>query len=126
MAQQVPLSVRITIAVAVVSLLCSFCCGGVGIMGYRQGTRTQAQPQELTLQRLAENGFGENAHVLLSDVELLTDEYVVEEESISGVWKKVWVPLIPADADDRDTFRVVLEADDVSSEESLESLAEQE
>lgn len=126
MPQQIPLATRIMLGVSVLSLLGGLCCGGAGVIGYRQGLHTKPRPQELTLERLASEGYGDNAHVLITDFELLTDDYVIEQEAISGKWTKVWVPLSPAGANERGAFRVVLESDDVSNEESLERLAEQE
>jgi hypothetical protein len=113
------------VAFGVVLLLLGLLFVGASVVGYIQGANTKADPQQLTLQQLADNGYGDNAHVLLTDFRF-ADTFVYEKKDYGDFWEKAWIPLVPADAEeDPASFRVVLETDDVHGDSNIEELAQQ-
>ena len=88
-------------------VFCGIAALVVGYDLYKQGTGTQAEPQQITCRQLQEEGFGDNAHVVVTHF-LFSNEYIYEESSSGGRWTKVWIPIVPEDAPDANTFRVVL------------------
>lgn len=77
----------VTVAVGIGLLICAF------IEGRLSGV-ADATPQRLTLAQLAANGFGKNAHVIVSGV-MPCDNYVYRRKS--GTWTAVYVPVVPAE-----------------------------
>lgn len=72
--------------------------GGVlvyfGVQEFRLRGAAKAEPQLITCAELAENGPGDNAHVIMSDFLLVVLAYVYEGKT-DGPWSKVWVPAVP-------------------------------
>ena len=69
---------------------------GVIVKGVREtglNATSSAVPQEITCAQLAEEGPGDNAHILLTEF-LLCDSYVYETGRLGG-WSRAWVPAVP-------------------------------
>ena len=112
------------IAVAIVMMLFGLMCTGGGVMLFLEGQTTKAEPQNLTLQQLVESGYGDNAHVLLSEFEFY-ESYIVDEKQISGYWEKVWFPLVFPDGAADQPLRVVLATEEVHGESSAAEFIKQ-
>ncbi|NOX57477.1 MAG: hypothetical protein GXP29_01295, partial [Planctomycetes bacterium] len=65
----------------------------VGVAGSRRRAVWNPVPQDITCAQLADNGFGTNSHVRLTDFYLCDFAYVYEENLT--VWRKAWVPAVP-------------------------------
>ena len=125
MAAKAPASAVVLVVMAVIGLFVGLGVGGAGCTQYRQAVRTKPEPQSMTLAELAKDGFGDNAHVVLTDFELLLDETVYETEGLSTTWEKVWIPMVPAGLDEQpSSISVLLESTDVKGEQGLVALAE--
>ncbi len=128
----------------VVGLVAGMIVGGVVVayMGYKdskQASLALPTAQKMTLEELATNGPGSNAHVELSEFSG-TLEYAYEGRKLTAsvdVWETVLIPLVPRggaydqmmaelnDGEEAPTpkdFNVVLKSTTVSSEGSLERL----
>lgn len=55
------------------------------------------EPQEISCKDLIANGYGDNAHVRISDFWLCDFAYVYEEKG--GDWENVWVPVMSLEDD---------------------------
>lgn len=86
--------IRVSIALVV---------GGIflTIFGYKENklaSMADTEPQTLTAAQLAANGYGDNAHITLTDFWLLAKESVVEyPEGNESRYTKVWSPVISID-----------------------------
>ncbi len=58
----------------------------------KQSSAGKKEPQEITCAELVDEGFGDNAHVRMTDFYLCEDEYVYEEKIL---WTGAWVPAVP-------------------------------
>jgi hypothetical protein len=79
-----------------------FLIGGVALLALgweekRLAGLAHSEPSSITLQRLAEDGPGDNAHVEIRDFLLCTWDYVYAEKR--GRWTEVWVPAVPLDGE---------------------------
>jgi hypothetical protein len=63
-----------------------------GLNEARQSAVARREPQEITCAKLTQEGFGNNAHVRMTDFYLCEDEYVYEERI---QWTSAWVPAVP-------------------------------
>jgi hypothetical protein len=61
-------------------------------LGAKQSAVSKAEPQDISCQVLSESGYGDNAHVRMTDFYLCTSAYVYEEKI---QWTKAWVPAVP-------------------------------
>lgn len=68
-----------------------------GVREVKLNSVAQAEPQEISCARLAAEGPGDNAHILLTDF-LMCDFYVVEEGS-GSTWNRAWTPVVPLDSE---------------------------
>ncbi len=58
----------------------------------KQSSAGQDEPQEITCAELVDEGYGNNAHVRMTEFHLCEHEYVYEEKI---QWTKAWVPAVP-------------------------------
>ncbi|MBN1514590.1 MAG: hypothetical protein JXB13_21415 [Phycisphaerae bacterium] len=63
-----------------------------GVVESLQSSKARQEPQEITCADLTRDGYGDNAHVRLTDFYLCDSTYVVEERI---QWEKVWIPAVP-------------------------------
>lgn len=63
-----------------------------GVVESLQSSRARPEPQEITYADLTRDGYGDNAHVRLTEFYLCDSAYVVEERI---QWEKVWIPAVP-------------------------------
>jgi MYXO-CTERM domain-containing protein len=61
-------------------------------VGAKQSAVARDEPKVITCRELTESGFGDNAHVRMTDFHLGTANYVYEEKV---QWTKAWVPAAP-------------------------------
>ena len=92
-------------------------------MFYLEGRNTQAEPQEISIDQLMSAGFGDNAHVLLTDF-AFSEHYVVEEK-LGGSWEKAWCPLLSPNKPIGQPLRVVLATEEVHGEASAVQLRQE-
>lgn len=72
---------------------------GLAIYGFNERTLASAAaetPQRMTCAQLSEHGYGDNAHLVLTDF-LFTMDYVYAGKP--GKWKQVWIPAVPGDGE---------------------------
>jgi len=108
-----------------------------GFKEWRLSGEVKSAPQTITCEALARDGYGDNAHVRLTEFLVSPASYVYEEGK--GGWKKVWLPLVPLNGpyaeqlralpEDAEipaprSFGVILQTDEVSNEDKLGALAE--
>ena len=73
------------------------------VMSYKDiklASLAKAQPQQLTLSELIENGRGDNVHVRLTGVQLFINATVINTQKVLGQevsWTEVWIPGEPND-----------------------------
>lgn len=87
---------------------------GLIYMGFREVQlrgAAKAEPQNITCAELAENGPGDNAHVIMSDFLLADVVFVYEGRSSDGPWTKVWVPAVPLGGHYHQTLLSMLDED---------------
>ena len=81
----------------------AFVVGGaiLAFFGYNENklaSAADAQPQDITVAELIENGIGDNAHIRLGDFWLLDTQSVVEYEGTDDTkYTKIWSPVITSD-----------------------------
>ncbi len=68
----------------------------IGVQEMRLATVAKPEPQKISCADLAKNGPGDNAHVVVENF-ALAGNYVAEQKD--GVMKRVWVPMVPLDAE---------------------------
>ncbi len=66
-----------------------------GVQELRLAGVAKAEPQPITVAKLAAHGPGDNAHIRLGEFLLCEGAYVYEEESSGGTWSRVWIPAVP-------------------------------
>ncbi len=71
----------------------------VGVNERRLATGAKTVPQTITCAKLAQSGPGDNAHVIMTDVLLVSDRFVYKAAKGSDRWETIWIPAIPADAE---------------------------
>jgi hypothetical protein len=71
--------------------------GFLGVQEMRLASGCKDQPQTLSCKDLAANGFGDNAHVILTDFLSPPSDFVYEEKS--GRYTKVWLPVVSMEGD---------------------------
>lgn len=64
----------------------------LGVQEMRLASGCKAEPQTITYADLASKGFGDNAHVILSDFLSPPSDFVYEEKG--GKYSKVWLPVV--------------------------------
>ena len=84
---------RINCAMAAIGVVLLF----GGSQELRLSSSSKAEPQEITLAQLLQNGPADNLHLRLS--EFLLRDNMVYEQTQSGTWTKIWVPADPAEYD---------------------------
>jgi len=68
---------------------------GLGVYAWREtrlGWKAKAKPQRLSLARLAADGPGDNAHIVLADFLMCSWAFVYS--SNRGTWSEAWVPAV--------------------------------
>ncbi|MGQ0613417.1 MAG: hypothetical protein ACT4PV_06750 [Planctomycetaceae bacterium] len=68
---------------------------GLGVYAYQEtrlGSKARAEPQRLSLARLAADGPGDNAHILLTDYLMCSWSFVYSSKR--GSWTEAWVPAV--------------------------------
>lgn len=58
----------------------------------KQSSAGEKEPQEITCAKLVNEGYGNNAHVRMTDFYLCEHEYVYEEKI---QWTEAWIPAVP-------------------------------
>jgi hypothetical protein len=102
----------------------ALCLGGFAILA--ESSRARPEPQTLTCKQLLEQGCGDNAHVLLTDVKVLAADHLVESRKDNGEWVRTCIPLRPVEVEaDPETIRLVLVSTEVPGEQALLRLAGQ-
>src|SRR5579862_1353695 len=81
-------------ALIISSLVGVLCCVMFGISEYQLSARSSAEPEEIPLRLLIQRGAQGNPNVIITDFEVIED-YIYKSKF--GTWKKVWVPVVPAD-----------------------------
>jgi hypothetical protein len=113
---------------------------GLAVYGFKERTLSAAAsetPQRLTCAQLGERGYGDNAHVVLTDFAFTVD-FVYSEKS--GKWKQVWIPAVPLDGEYAEKVRaaggdptkvpaprpvlVIVTSTDVANQAALSALEE--
>lgn len=61
--------------------------------------KAKDKPQTLTCAKLIESGYGDNANLRVTNAVICGRQIVYEGGSDSGPWKRIWVPLVPADGE---------------------------
>lgn len=74
-------------------------CAVVGVGEYRLSSRSSQEPEEVSLRDLIKRGPDGNPNIILTDFSIFED-YVYQKKLLSGRWTKVWVPIVPSDADE--------------------------
>jgi hypothetical protein len=108
--------------------------------GWKLAGVVQAEPQVITCAELARDGYGDNAHVVLTDFYIATAEFVYEERRSGKEWSKVWLPVVsmhseyvkrlgalPDDAEEiplAEDFRVILQSEHVEGLDGLRAFGE--
>jgi hypothetical protein len=83
-----------------VKLLFVLVAAGLVLYGVKEmqlGGVAKPEPQTITCRDLGEKGPGDNAHVRMTDYELLEGEFAVErsKKQSEDKWNKAWIPAIP-------------------------------
>jgi hypothetical protein len=68
-----------------------------GFKEWRLASVTKAEPQRITCAALERDGYGDNAHVLITDFLMSPTGFVYSEGKQGSGWKAVYVPLVPLD-----------------------------
>lgn len=112
--------------------------GYYGFKEWRLSGVTKKTMQTLTCKALVADGYGDNAHVRLSDFMLSPGGFVYEGSD--SKWKKVWIPVVgmnsdyakmvhelPEDAElpSPKNFGVILQSTHVSNDSALGRIAQQ-
>ena len=118
---------------------------GIGIViiswkEWRLSGAVKQEAQTITCTDLALGGYGDNAHIRLTDFYVATAEFVTQEKRRSKAWSKVWLPVVPMDGeyvkllgalpDDAEEippvrdFRVILQSEHVEGQAGLARLGE--
>ena len=118
--------------------------GFLAFFGYNENKLASAadtEPQTISAADLMANGYGDNAHVIVTDFQLITWETIVlTPEDNENKFEKVWAPVITADdpymeelralpdtavaaPPYRDQIKLILYAKDISNSAELESAA---
>lgn len=112
-----------------------------GFQEFRLSGTAKAEPQEITCDELARNGYGDNAHVRLGNWFFAPSTFVYEKSKRSEEWNHVFVPLLPLDGDYAQSLRelpegtsppapkrfgVILKSSEVSNNTELNALGEAE
>src|SRR5947207_6389199 len=69
-----------------------------GVNEHTLSGKTKDQPQRISCAKLASEGPGDNAHIVLTDF-LMAPNYVYEGRGKSGTWSNAWVPALAIDSD---------------------------
>ena len=70
----------------------------------------KSEPQSITCAALGQTGYGDNAHVQVTNTFLSPGGYVYQERGRGSTsWAKVWIPLIDIDSAYADSLRVLPE-----------------
>ena len=116
--------------------------GGIALAWYgykelRLSGEAKAEPQTITCEALGRDGYGDNAHVKMTDFLLSSAGYVYEEKK-GGGWETVWIPVVPlngpyaemlrglpedAEAPAPKTFHVILQTSHASNAKRLGVIA---
>lgn len=98
-----------------------------GCLEHKVSSRSKTEPQSITCQQLGESGPGDNLHIELTDFQLDTDNYVIEQKGrITKRWEKAFIPIMPAGQDEDelpDAFSVLLITEMAKSEQAVDELA---
>lgn len=78
--------------------------GWMGIQEMRLASGAKATPQDITCDKLASEGCGDNANVHVTDFLVCDAAYVYQEEKRGKSWNKVWVPLLPKNEETKQYF----------------------
>jgi hypothetical protein len=70
----------------------------VGFQEWRLALKAKPEPQQITLDQLAAQGPGGNAHITLSGYAPCGNFIVYESGRRGGSWRKVWIPLVSANS----------------------------
>jgi hypothetical protein len=111
-----------------------------GFRAFRLGSETKDEPQTLTCSQLAENGYGDNAHVRLGEFMLSLGGFVYEQQREGGRYTRIWIPVVPLESEYArmvdalpegaeipvpDTFNVILQSEHIGSDDMLQRIAMQ-
>ena len=80
-----------------------------GVQDYNLARRSSAQPEEITLRDLIKRGPEGNANIILTNFTIFND-YIYRKQLLTGEWKKVWVPIIPLDANEKESRKPAIHA----------------
>lgn len=90
----------------------------LGIQEWRLCAEVKGTPQKLSCAALARDGYGDNAHVELTDF-LASSAGFVYEKKRGGDWSKVWVPLVPLDGPYAEMLRALPEGAEIPAPETF-------
>jgi hypothetical protein len=123
-----------------VAIIFGVISGVFGVQEMRLSRTAKAEPQAITCDKLITAGFGDNAHITLSEF-VVSPAYIYRTKKRSSEWQTVWVPLLPVNAETEEyiekaieaqkdgkplpiptNIRVLLESNDVASESAVDLL----
>lgn len=81
-----------------------------GFQEMRLSSGAKSTPQDITCEKLASEGCGDNANVHVTDFIVCDAAYVYQEKKRSGSWSTIWVPLLPKSEETKQYFVSALEA----------------
>ena len=95
-------------------------CALFGVQEYSLSARSSQEPEEISLHDLIKRGPEGNPNIILTDFSLFED-YIYEKKALSGDWTKVWVPIVPANGDEKASgkpaaIRAFLFSEDIHSD----------
>lgn len=73
-------------------------CSFFGLQEFNLSARSSREPEEISLRELIRRGPEGNPNIILKDFTILDDFF--GKKKLTGRWTKVWVPIVPSDADE--------------------------
>ena len=80
-------------------LVAGVAVGYLGWKEYKLSGEVKKEPQTITCADLAKNGYGDNAHVRVTEFTVATSEFVYKEKGHGKEWSEVWLPVVPVDGE---------------------------
>lgn len=68
----------------------------MGCQESKLSSGASSEPQEITAEALIKNGYGENAHVKVTDIIMFNDYVYEANEDAPNKFTKVWIPAVEA------------------------------
>jgi hypothetical protein len=94
---------RLRYRLMLIPLMGAGACAFFGLREYSLSARSSREPEEISLRDLIRRGPEGNPNIVLKDFTIF-DDYVGKKK-LTGRWTKVWVPIVPTDADEDSSGR---------------------